>query len=70
MLSTIILNWNRDYLLKQCVESYLDTIGPDFELIVVDNASSDGSRQYLGSLEGSASIRTIFLDENIGGRSP
>jgi predicted O-methyltransferase YrrM/glycosyltransferase involved in cell wall biosynthesis len=69
MLSTIILSWNRDYLLKQCVESYLNTIGPDFQLIVVDNASSDGSRQYLGSLEGAGSIRTIFLDENIGGEA-
>jgi glycosyltransferase involved in cell wall biosynthesis len=42
-LSTIILNWNRDYLLKQCAESYLSTVGDGVELIIVDNQSTDGS---------------------------
>jgi hypothetical protein len=69
MISTIILNWNRDYLLKECVESYLDTVGPQFELIIVDNASSDRSREYLGSLRSGESIRTILLDDNMGGKA-
>jgi predicted O-methyltransferase YrrM/glycosyltransferase involved in cell wall biosynthesis len=69
MLSTIILNWNRDYLLKQCVESYLKTVGLDFELIVVDNASSDGSREFLEALQHNSAVRCVFLDENIGGEA-
>lgn len=48
MLSTIILNWNRAYLLHQCVDSYLETVAGDFELMIVDNASTDGSRDYCG----------------------
>ena len=41
MISTIILNWNRVTLLKQTVESYLETIRGDFELFIADNASTD-----------------------------
>ncbi len=68
-LSTIILSWNRDYLLKQCVESYLSTVGDEFELIIVDNHSSDGSIKYLHELERERSIKVIRLDENIGGEA-
>src|SRR2546422_597635 len=69
MLSTIILNWNRDYLLKQCIESYLATVGGDSELLIADNASSDGSREYLRLLEKEKCIRVIYLDENAGGEA-
>lgn len=69
MLSTIILNWNRAYLLRQCVESYLDTVGGDFELIVVDNASTDGSRAYLAALRDSGAARILLLDDNLGGEA-
>ncbi len=69
MLSTIILNWNRAHLLRQCVESYLATVGDDFELMIVDNASTDGSGDYLRRLEATRSIRVIYLLENIGGEA-
>ena len=68
-MSTIILNWNRDCLLKQCVESCLSTVEADFELIVVDNHSIDGSIKYLHELERKRSINVICLDENIGGEA-
>lgn len=43
-LSIIILSWNDRALVVQCVQSILDgTTGLDFELIVIDNASSDDS---------------------------
>lgn len=47
-LSIVIVNWNaRDYL-KKCVASiYKDATNPSFEIIVVDNASSDGSTEML-----------------------
>jgi Glycosyl transferase family 2/Methyltransferase domain len=68
MLSTIILNWNRSYLLKRTVESYLDTtVGADVELVIVDNASSDDSREYLEALASKASIKILLLEENKGG---
>jgi len=43
-LSVIIVNWNTESLLRDCLRSVYGTIeGITFEVIVVDNASSDGS---------------------------
>jgi predicted O-methyltransferase YrrM len=69
LLSTIILNWNRVELLEQCVDSYLATVGDDYELIVIDNASTDGSRDYLRRLVAESPVRVICLPENLGGEA-
>ena len=69
MLSTIILNWNRVELLRRCVDSYLATVGGDYELAVVDNASTDGSGDYLRGLEARGEARAIILPDNIGGEA-
>lgn len=69
MFSTIILNWNRAQLLQQCVDSYLATVTGAFELFIVDNASTDSSRDYLRQLEVTGRVRVICLDENIGGEA-
>lgn len=43
-LSVIIVNWNTEELLRNCLRSVYGTIeGLAFEIIVVDNASGDGS---------------------------
>lgn len=44
-LSIVIVNWNTRDLLAQCLQSVYDTTGSlDFEVVVVDNASTDGSQ--------------------------
>lgn len=68
-LTTIILNWNRDYLLKRTIESYFSTVGAESELIVVDNASADGSREHLRALASEKHIKILFLNNNIGGKA-
>jgi GT2 family glycosyltransferase len=51
-LSVVILSYNTRDLLKNCLESIsANTHGLDYEVIVVDNGSRDGSREYLRSLE-------------------
>jgi len=42
-ISTIVLNWNAKALLEKYVQSYAVTIDEPFQLIVIDDASSDGS---------------------------
>jgi len=69
LISTIILNWNRSYLLQKCVDSYFATAGQSRELFVIDNASTDDSREYLRSLERRGNITVLYLDENQGGEA-
>jgi GT2 family glycosyltransferase len=47
MISVVILNFNGKAYLKDCLTSVLSQTFRDFEVIVVDNGSSDGSAEYL-----------------------
>jgi len=42
-VSIIVVNFNGKELLKPCLKSLLTTNYPNFEIIVVDNASTDGA---------------------------
>ena len=69
-LSTVLLNWNRVDLLRKTVESYLRTVTVDYELIIVDNASSDGSRAFIQDIcETHADCRAVLLSHNYGGEA-
>jgi N-acetylglucosaminyl-diphospho-decaprenol L-rhamnosyltransferase len=47
-LSIIVVNTNEWHVLRPCLESvYRETSGLEFEVIVVDNASTDGSPEHL-----------------------
>jgi len=43
----IILNWNSPQLTADCIRSLLAMDAKDYEVVVVDNGSSDGSAQWL-----------------------
>lgn len=63
-IAVIIVNWNSGGLLRRCVQSLsLQTLKPA-RVIVVDNASSDGSADGIGNvMEG---VETVRLDKNVG----
>jgi len=42
-ISVIVVNWNRRELLRSCLESLAQQRGAEFETILVDNGSNDGS---------------------------
>lgn len=71
MISSIILNWNRVHLLRRTVESYITTTrDAQVELFIVDNASTDGSGDYLSDLcHSHPDVKIIRLSENIGGEA-
>jgi GT2 family glycosyltransferase len=50
-VSVIVVNWNRQDLLRACLQSLQQQIFRDFELIVVDNGSTDGSLELLRGAE-------------------
>ena len=47
LVSVTVLNFNGKQHLKTCLDSLLTTDYPNFELILVDNASTDGSIQWV-----------------------
>lgn len=50
-VSIVIVNYNTKILLTDCLYSiYENTTEVEFEVIVVDNASSDGSKEYIERL--------------------
>jgi len=49
MVSIIIVNYNQKDLLKKCLDSARGQDFQDIEVIVVDNASSDGSAEMIGT---------------------
>jgi len=64
-LSVIIVNYNVKFFLEQCLLSVQKAVaGIDAEVFVVDNASSDGSRDYLEPKF--TNIHFAWNKENIG----
>ena len=66
-LSIVIVNWNTKELIGKCIESIFNTTPPGelkYEVIVIDNGSEDGSKEYLLSLGGK--IILINNDTNRG----
>jgi GT2 family glycosyltransferase len=64
-LSVVIVNWNTLDLLAQCLESlYYSLLLTDFEVFVVDNASSDGSPAMVR--ERFSQVQLIENDQNVG----
>ena len=63
-LSIIIVNYNTLDLTKQCIDSVIkNTSDVLYEIIVVDNDSSDGSKEYLSERR---DIKFIESGENLG----
>lgn len=46
-MSVVVINWNRRQLLSACLESLARQSGVAFEVVVVDNGSTDGSPEML-----------------------
>lgn len=63
-VSIIIVNWNGKHYLDTCLSSVLNQTYKNFEIIVVDNASIDGSVEYLQ--EKYPSVKIIKTNENLG----
>jgi GT2 family glycosyltransferase len=61
-LSVVIVSYNTEALLRDCLASISRQKGVDLEVIVVDNASTDGTRAMV-SAEFPA-VKTIFNDRN------
>lgn len=64
LASVIIPNWNGKELLEACLNSLIKQTFKDFEIILVDNGSTDDSLEYVRN--NFPMVRTIALSENSG----
>lgn len=62
--SVIIPNWNGSKLLKDCLSSLGKQTFKDFEIILVDNGSTDNSLKYVKN--NFSEVRIISLQKNFG----
>jgi len=66
LVSIIVVTYNNLSYNRLCIESlFNDTDYPNFEIIVIDNASSDGTPEYLASLD-HPRLKVILNSENKG----
>ena len=66
-VSIIIVNYNTCKITQDCIDSIFDkTSDVNFEIIIVDNASTDGSKEHFEKQDEEGKIRYIYSYENMG----
>ena len=70
LISIVVLAYNQLEYTKKCIESIVENTNVFFELILVDNGSTDGTATYLNtewtSLRSADMLRIIKNDRNLG----
>ena len=67
MVSVIIPNYNHSAFLKERIQSVLNQTYSDFELIILDDCSSDKSRDIIESFRSNPKVsHIIYNDRNSG----
>src|SRR4030067_1733348 len=67
MLVTVYIpTKNRLELLQRAIKSVQTQTYPNIELIVVDDGSTDGTREYLEKEVGVGNFKAIFHDKSLG----
>lgn len=72
VVAAVVVTYNRKELLQECLEALLNQKDIDVDIIVVDNASSDGTDELMDEYithtkDVSNNVYYIRLKENIGG---
>ena len=60
-LSFMLLTWNRAPMLEMCLKSFFENISGEvaYELIIMDNASTDGTSRILDAYEGRSFVQIV-----------
>ena len=63
----VVVTYNRKNLLKECIEALLNQEYDDCSILVVDNASTDGTREYIDTYIDGKSVIYSNTGANLGG---
>jgi len=64
LITTVILNWNGKEYLQSCIRSVKEQTYPNLEIILIDNASTDGSIEMVKSIF--HDLQVIVNPKNLG----
>jgi len=67
-VSVVVLTYNNLHITRECLESLMEfTEYPNWELILVDNASTDGTPDYLTQFAGQhENVKVLLNQDNLG----
>lgn len=65
MVTVLIAAWNAEDFMQQCLDSILDQTFQDFEIVIVDDGSTDCTSQIVRQNHDTR-IRLVTLDANLG----
>ncbi len=66
-ITVVVVNWNRRELLRACLQSLARQTHPHFEVVVIDNGSTDGSGDLVRDLSSSYPV-PLRLITNLSNR--
>ncbi len=66
-ITAIIVTYNRSELLRECINAIRTMSARPSKIIIVDNASTDGTAQYLNELGSDPLFKVATLEKNAGG---
>lgn len=67
-ISIIIPVYNKERFLDRCIQSVLDSPLKEFEIICIEDGSTDGSKELLQEIQKDNSSITVFTNEKTGGQ--
>ena len=62
-ISIIIPVYNKERFLDRCIQSVLDSPLKEFEIICIEDGSTDGSKELLQEIQKDNSSITVFTNE-------
>ena len=65
-ISVIVTNYNYEKWLRRCVRSLINQNFDDYEIIIIDDCSTDNSRNILLEYQNVDKINLIFNKSNVG----
>ncbi|MBQ8109992.1 MAG: glycosyltransferase family 2 protein [Clostridia bacterium] len=66
-VAAIVVTYNRKALLGECIDCLLRQTAPDVSILIVDNASTDGTRDFIAPHIESRRVRYVNTGANLGG---
>lgn len=65
LITVVIVNYNGEHFIEDCLNSVLASSYPNFEVVVVDNNSADRSVQILKKFKDNPKLTVILLNSNL-----